>query len=42
MLQTALMWKVNREFAHAQQTLDEIRCVDLCVCVCVNHICVLL
>lgn len=27
MLQNALMWKVNQEFAHAQQTLDEIRCV---------------
>lgn len=27
MLQNALMWKVNQEFDHAQQTLDEIRCV---------------
>ncbi len=27
MLQNALMWKVNQEFAHAQNTLDDIRCV---------------
>lgn len=30
MLQNALMWKVNQEFAHAQQTLDDIRCVVWC------------
>jgi hypothetical protein len=30
MLQNALMWKVNQEFDHAQQTLDEIRCVVFC------------